>query len=68
LGAAPELSRLYMHLGLFLLKQKVDGKDRAFTNDSIEKARFFFNEMKLEWDLAEMERKVGQLTGVIRPL
>jgi hypothetical protein len=61
LGATPELARLYMHLGLFLLKQNIDRKDRTMTNDCLEKARFLFNKMNLEWDLAQIERKMDLL-------
>jgi len=61
LGARPELARLYMHLGLFQLKHNIDRKDKVTTNACIDKALLLFNEMNLEWDLDQIERKMDLL-------
>ena len=61
LGAKPELSRTYFEVGKRLLEPQSKYKELngISAEKYLEKARVLFEEMELEWDLAELEKVVG---------
>ena len=61
LDAKLELSRTYFEVGKCLLEphSKYKGLNGISAEKYLEKARVLFEEMELEWDLAELEKVVG---------
>lgn len=57
-GARPELGRTYFEVGKHLLEKTSKYKmvNGIPAKDYLEKARVFFQEMDLNWDLDEIER------------
>lgn len=58
LGAKLELSRTYFEVGKRLLESQSKYKDLSgiSAEEYLEKAKVLFEEMDLEWDLAELEK------------
>jgi class 3 adenylate cyclase len=61
LDAKPELARVYIYFGLFLLKYKKNQEDAAWAHKYVENARRVCKEMNLEWDMAEIKQKTAML-------
>jgi len=61
LDAKPELARVYMHFGLFLLKHNKSQNNIACAFEYLENARHIFKEMNLEWDMTEIKQKMAVL-------
>jgi tetratricopeptide (TPR) repeat protein len=62
-GARPELARTYMEVGKRLLekKSKFHQLNGIQAQEYLEKAKVIFQELKLEWDLEELDKIKGRL-------